>query len=236
MTGKDGLPSNKKTGSGVDAFLRQVAVAPRRTPSNEGGRLLFAMDATASRQPTWDRAARLQGEMFEVARELGGLDIQLGFFRGFGEFKVSPWTADAGALLKLMTSVNCLAGETQISKIFKHARNETSKRKIDALVYVGDSFEEDVDEVGKIAGELGLLGLPAFMFHEGEDPLAGFAFQQFAKLSGGGYCRFDAASADALRELLRAVAVFAAGGRRALENLATNAGGEVKLLADQMKT
>ena len=173
--------------------------------------------------------------MFLAARDLGGLDVQLAFFRGFGEFKVSKWSADAAELARLMTGVGCLAGETQLGKLLKHAVNETRKRRVNALVYVGDCFEEDIDAVGRTAGELGLLGVPVFMFHEGADPVAGFAFQQIAKLSGGAYCAFDAASADALKELLAAVAVYAAGGRRALEDHAKVRGGEVLRIAHQVK-
>lgn len=237
MSKDDALPAASSSKTEVDAFLRRVAAAPKPPPkaAGERGRLLFAMDATASRQPMWDRAARTQAEMFEVTAELGGLDVQLVFYRGFREFKVSPWTSDPRALLRLMTSVTCLAGETQLHKVLKHAHNETAKGRVDALVFVGDAFEEDVDAVGKAAGELGLLGLPAFMFHEGENPLAAFAFQQVAQLSGGGYCRFDATAADALRQLLSAVAVYAAGGRRALEDMAAKQGGEVRLLAHQMR-
>ena len=217
-----------------DAFLAKLQRAPKPKPAGSGGRLLFALDATASRQPTWDRAAQLQAEMFQAAAELGGLDIQLAFFRGFGEFRVSPWTADADDLLRRMTGVGCLAGETQLVKVLKHARNEAGRAKVDALVYVGDSFEEDIDAAGAVAGELGLLGLPCFMFHEGRDTVAGFAFQQIAKLTGGAYHRFDASAADTLKQLLRAVAVFASGGLRALEAHAGKAGGEVRLLSDQL--
>ena len=236
MSKDDGLPSNSSSKAKVDAFLRQVAAVPRPAakPSSDRGRLLFGMDATSSRQPIWDRAAHTQAEMFDVTADLGGLDVQLVFYRGFGEFKVSPWTSDPRSLSKLMTSVTCLAGETQLWKILKHARNEGRKHKVDALVFVGDAFEEDVDAVGQTAGELGMLGLPAFMFHEGDNPLAGYAFQQVAKLSGGGYCRFDANSADMLRQLLSAVAVYAVGGRKALEDMADKQGGDVGLLAHQI--
>lgn len=225
----------EKAGSGsVDAFLDKLAATPRAKAPGSGGRLLFALDATASRQPTWDRAAHTQAEMFQAAAGLGGLDIQLAFFRGFGEFKVSPWTDNGGDLLRLMTSVRCLAGQTQLGRVLKHARNELKRRKIDALVYVGDSFEEDIDAVGGVAGELGLLGLPCFMFHEGEDPIAAFAFQQIAKLSGGAYHRFDASSAAILKELLRAVAVYASGGYKALEDHAETQGGEVLRITHQL--
>lgn len=235
---KDGkhLPSERSsTEAEVKAFLDQVVkIAPTTRSAGARGRLIFAMDATASRQPMWDRAARIQGEMFQATAALGGLDIQLVFYRGFGEFKVSRWTANEAELTRLMTSVSCMAGETQLRKVLVHAANEARQRKVNALVFVGDAFEEDIDAVGAAAGELGLLGVPAFMFHEGDDPMVAFAFQQVAKLSGGAYCRFDANSPDALKNLLSAVAVYAAGGNAALKELAKKQGGEVLKIAHQM--
>jgi len=238
MDDRDNLPGKASgkaaTRKDVDAFLDKIARTPARPMAAGRGRLLFAMDATASRQPTWDRAARLQGEMFQAAAQLGGLDVQLAFFRGFGEFQVSKWTGDGEGMARLMTKVSCLAGETQIGKVLQHAVNETGRGRVNALVYVGDACEEDVDSLGTKAGELGVLGVPAFMFHEGDDPIAAFAFQQVARLTGGAYCRFDAASADILRELLSAVAVFAAGGRKALTDHAAKQGGAVLRIAHQV--
>ena len=233
--GDSKVPTTRSSQAQVDAFLERVRTMPAVRKPGTRGRLIFAMDATASREPTWDIAAQIQGQMFTETAALGGLDIQLVFYRGFGEFKVSGWTADEKSLLKLMQVVHCLAGQTQIGKVLQHAANETKNRKINALVFVGDAFEEDIDAVGKVAGELGLLGVPAFMFHEGDDPLAGFAFQQVARLTNGAYCQFDSSSARALRELLSAVAVYAAGGRPALEDLARKRGGEVLKIAHQVK-
>lgn len=231
----DKLPT-KSNSADVQDFLSKVAATPVRNRSGEKGRLIFAMDATASREPSWDRACHLQGEMFQETATLGGLEIQLAYYRGFGEFKASPWMTDSQALLKQMTSVFCLAGETQIKKVLRHAVNETKKKSVNALVFIGDCVEEDVDALGAVAGELGLLGVPAFLFHEGQDPIAEFAFKQIATLTNGAYCRFDGASAQTLRELLRAVAVFAAGGRPALENYAKKEGGAVLQIAHQMKS
>ena len=220
----------------VGSFLSKVAATPKRGCNTAGrGKVMFALDATASRQPTWDKAATMQGRMFETTAALGGLDIQLAFYRGFGEFKVSQWTNNGTELARLMTSVACLAGETQIQKVLGHAVNEAKQGQLNALIFVGDSCEEDVDRLGARAGELGLLGVPAFIFHEGSDPIAQFAFEQIAKLTGGACCRFDGASADTLGRLLAAVAAFAAGGRKALENLAKNEGGAVALLTNQMR-
>ena len=229
------VPSALSPQAAVDAFLEQARKIPVPRGPGGRGRLIFAMDATASREPTWDMAAEIQGEMFAETAALGGLDIQLVFYRGFGEFKVSKWAADGNSLLRLMTGVQCLAGQTQIGKVLKHAANETRKQRVDALVFVGDAFEEDIDAVGQAAGEIGLLGVPAFMFHEGPDPIAAFAFQQVAKLTNGAYCQFDASSARVLRELLAAVAVYAAGGRAALEDYGRKKGGEVLRLTHQVK-
>jgi len=60
----------------------------------------------------WDHAAQIQGEMFVETAALGGLEIQLCFYRGFGEFKVSPWLHRSEDLLRMMTSVFCAAGQT----------------------------------------------------------------------------------------------------------------------------
>jgi hypothetical protein len=228
------VPANRSSSTDVADFLNRLAATPSVKTSGSRGRLVFAMDATASRQPMWDHAARIQGEMFTETKALGGLDIQLCFYRGFGEFKVSPWLERSSDLLRMMTSVFCRAGKTQIRKVLAHTVAETGKRRVGALVFVGDCVEEDVDRLGALAGELGVLGVPAFMFHEGRDPMAAFAFKEIARLSGGAYCRFDEGSARTLRELLSAVAVFAAGGRLALEDLANRRGGDIKQIAHQL--
>lgn len=216
----------------MDAFLGKVSSTPTR--KGERGRLIFAMDATASRQPMWDRASQIQGEMFTETAALGGLEIQLVFYRGFGEFMASPWLRDEKTFLRLMTSVTCMAGETQLGKVLRHTINETKKKKVNALVFVGDCMEEDVDRLGGLAGQMGLLGVPAFVFHEGSDPIAAYAFKQVAHLSNGAYCGFDSSSAHMLKDLLGAVAVFAAGGRLALEDMARERGGEVLKIAHQV--
>ena len=231
MTDKSKLPT-RSSQTEVDAFLRKVAKAPGAGAGR--GRLIFAMDATASRGPTWDQACHIQAEMFRETQALGGLEVQLAYYRGFGEFQASEWVKDAGALLKRMTGVSCLAGHTQIAKVLRHAIAETKGQKVGALVFVGDCLEEDLDALGDLAGQLGLLGVPCFMFHEGGDPIARNAFEQIARLTGGAFCRFDASSAQQLRDLLAAVAVYAAGGRKALGDYSDRKGGIVRQLTHQV--
>jgi hypothetical protein len=233
---KDNKPLvSPSTGSEVDAFLRRVATTPVRRVTGRRGRLLFALDATASRQPTWDRACRIQGEMFTETAALGGLETQLCWYRGFGEFHADAWTSDAQTLLRHMTGVTCLGGTTQIARLLGHALAESRRLKVDALVFVGDCMEEDAERLYALAGELALVGVPVFLFQEGQDPAAHAVFQHIARLSGGAHCRFDAGSARQLRDLLSAVAVYAAGGRRALEDFGRRRGGAVALLTQQVR-
>ena len=238
MMAERGKPPDRKlperTGAGaVDAFVKKLAGMPVIRPAGARGRLMFSLDATASRQPTWDRACDLQAEMFTEAAGLGGLDVQLVYYRGFGEFEASRWLGDSVELTRRMTGVRCLGGRTQIGRVLRHAIAETKTKRVNALVFVGDAMEEGIDELCDFAGQLGVLGLPVFLFHEGHDPVAEAAFQQIARLSGGACCPFDAGSARQLRELLRAVAVYAAGGRKALEDFSRSAGGHALLLTRQ---
>ena len=56
-------------------------------------------------------------------------------------------------------------------------------------------MEEKIDDLCAAAGELGLLGVPVFMFQEGDDPVAENAYREIARLSHGAYCRFDTGAA-----------------------------------------
>ena len=230
-------PSSLPTGQGgdnraVDAFLDKIARTPAVARAGARGRLIFALDATLSRQPTWDLALGLQSRMFETAAVSGGLDVQLVYFRGLGECRASRFVTDGNGLAGLMQKIDCRGGHTQIGKVLKHALGETREKKVAALVYVGDAMEENADALCVSAGELGMLGLKAFMFQEGGDPVAGAAFREIARLTGGVYAAFDASAPKKLADLLAAAAAYAAGGRTALEKQ----GGEAaRLLLTQMR-
>lgn len=235
MGKQSGELASRSSQAAVKNFLDTLAHAPAAKAPGQGGRLIFALDATASREPTWDRACQIQGEMFEATASLGGLEIQMVFYRGFGEFRAAPWLGNSTELVRHMTAVRCRGGQTQIERILRHAKSESKKKKVDALVFVGDCVEEDVDRLCALAGELGLLGVPAFVFQEGFEPLAMRTFKEIARLTKGAYCQFDSASAQQLRALLSAVAVYAAGGRRALEDYSKRAGAEVLKIAHQIR-
>src|SRR5262245_58702969 len=224
-------PAKRSSRADVDAFMSEVKRLTPATAAGQRGRLIFALDATMSRQPTWDTACRLQADMFREAAAIGGLDVQLVYFRSLAECRASRWVADADRLAELMSRIDCRGGHTQIAKVLSHTRNETERVKVQALVYVGDAMEEAIDDLCAAAGRLGLLGVPAFMFQEGYDPVAEQAYREVARLSRGAYCRFDPGAAHELAELLRAAAAYAAGGVKALADLkARHSAGAQKLL------
>ncbi len=228
------FPDKPSSSKDLSAFLDKANTLPQRSESHikQSGRLIFAMDATASRQPSWDRACQLQGQMFLATDRLGGLAIQLCYYRGFNEFHSSPWLSDSQSLLRRMSAVSCLGGHTQLDKVLKHCLQQHRSKRINAVVIIGDAVEESVDTLCAKAGELGLLGVPLFMFQEGYEPRVKHCFQQMAQLSKGAYATFDERSADLLADMLAAVATFASGGYDALQRLPSNA---AKQLLEQLK-
>jgi hypothetical protein len=215
----DGPPAKAQSAT-IDAFVSKAKALGPRADGRPRGRLVFALDATMSRQPTWDLACQLQADMFTATESVAGLSVQLIYFRGFDECRASRWVVTPSALTDLMTQIDCRGGHTQIGRVLAHVRKTFAQEPVRALVFVGDAMEEPIDDLCALAGELGLLGVKAFMFQEGHDPVAAQGFQEIARLTGGAYARFDAGSAGVLAGLLRAAATYASGGSDALVRLA----------------
>ena len=232
LTGKDNGQLPVSNENDVRAFLTKVA-----TMRKSGGeaRLIFSVDATASRQATWDVASQLQTEMFFSTQTLSRLNVQLCYFRGFGEFFSSNWQGNPEEIARIMSGIHCEAGITQLERLLRHAIKENEKQKIKCVVYIGDAMEENIDVLAQLAGQLGLLNVPLFMFQEGGDPVARQAFMDMSRLSGGAYSQFDSASAEQLKDLLKAVPIYPAGGLKALENFSKTSNKNVKLLEQQLK-
>jgi hypothetical protein len=192
------------------------------------GRLIFALDATASRQPTWDTAAALTSQMFATVVAIGGLDVQLVYYRG-DECVASRWLSDGKALSSIMRGVLCQAGYTQIGAVLAHLRKENACQQVNALVLISDACEEDPPTLYAEACE---LNVPAFLFQEGDDGGVARIYQELAHITKGAYCKFDSGAAQRLADLLKAVAAFVAGGVKALANQDTAA---AKLLLTQVR-
>lgn len=216
--------------SNLPANVSSRVAAALEKYSTGMGRLIFALDATASRQPIWDLSAKLQGQLFAEAGKLGGLQIKLVYYRGLNECRASRWTTNMHELANVMTGILCRAGETQINKIIAHVRKENAAQKVNALIFVGDACEEKPSELFDAAAG---LGVPLFMFQEGTDPVVEQTFKELVRLTGGAYCRFEPGAEAKLGELLRAVAAFAAGGVKALADMRSE--GARKLLG-QLRT
>jgi hypothetical protein len=163
--------------------------------------------------------------MFEEVAKIGGLEIQLVYYRGMRECQASRWVSDGRALADLMAKIDCRSGLTQISRVLEHVRKEHARQKVQAFVFVGDAIEEQPSELQAAAAG---LGVPGFVFQEGDDPIVARVFKEIARLTKGVHCHFTSDAARELAELLRAVAAYAAGGRQAL--LASQSAGARKLL------
>ncbi len=218
----------RSTSQEIAAFLKAVD----KTDMAQSGRLIFSLDATISRQPTWTRAMTIQSSMFDAVGKAGGLSVQLVFFRGFDECRASKWVINAAALRDLMQGIECRGGHTQIAKVLNHANREATKAKVSALIFIGDAMEESIDSLCQLAGELGLKGVRCFFFQEGNDATAERGFREMARLTGGAYFRLGPDSAKELAELLGAVAIYARGGIKALSNSGRR---EAHLLLEQIK-
>jgi hypothetical protein len=198
----------------IEAFLAKARALEVARTSGGRGRLVFAIDAKVS---TTDLGYRLSTTESDV--------------RGSGR---DWWARYSACLLSGAPRVRFFTLDRRCT----HTRWPDGKNQLPcwhdsdwqgarrALVFVGDAMEETAADLCAAARE---LGLPVFLFQEGDDPEATRVFREIARLTNGAYCRFDPGSARQLAELLRAVAVYAAGGRRAL--LASGNAGAVKLLA-----
>jgi hypothetical protein len=195
----------------------------------EKARLIFVLDATASRQETWDKAAGLTAQMFKAAAAAGGLEMQLVYFRGERECTASKWVSDPAELSRIMSKIMCRTGYTQIERALKAVGKEHQHQKVAAAIVISDSLEEEPNRVYAAARE---LSVPVFMFQEGDDAEIASVYAKVASITKGAACQFDGGSAARLADLLKAVAAFASGGIKALSGQNTAA---ARLLLSKLK-
>ena len=177
-----------------------------------------------SRQPTWDMALALQADMFHAVKAVGGLDVQLVYFRGAGECRASKWVSDPDALARA-DDARHLPRRLHADRQGAEARAQRRPAKRRQRARLRRRLH------GGGASTI-CAGAPASWrcwacrcscSRRARTPAPRRAFREIARLTKGAYCRFDAGSAAQLRELLSAVAVYAAGGRKALAGAAPGA-------------
>ena len=83
----------------LDQFLAKASAIAR--PS---GRLVFGVDATASREPTWKLACEITAQMFRRTAPVGKLSVQLVAYGG-DWCKATPWKDSGAELAALMPPV-----------------------------------------------------------------------------------------------------------------------------------
>lgn len=220
----------------VDAFLQTLQSSAPKAAAGGKVRIIFALDATMSRQATWDQAAIIQSDMFLEAGKMGALDVQLVYFRGYAECRASQWVNAPEKLAKLMRKIHCEGGTTQIERVLRHGLSEAEEKPVSAVIYIGDAMEESIDMLCAKAGALALQNVPLFIFQEGRDMLAERAFREMARLTKGAWCPFDQNSAHQLRHLLRAIIIYAQGGRKALADKSRTGHQGATQLLRHMKT
>lgn len=182
-------------------------------------RLLFTMDATASREASWNVAKEITGAMFEAVP--GALDVALAYHGGGRLQEITPFSPESKAFLDKVHMVRCTAGKTALNQILAQATQIT---RLKALIYVGDCFEDSPTDAVELAGQLKLRGVRCFLFHDASSKTLGYdvetartVFASIAKITGGALLPFDESSPQMVKALLEAISVYAAQGIKALE-------------------
>src|SRR5262249_60431943 len=89
-TDRGRAPAATATRAEIDAFIAHVKDLAPSVESGRRGRLIFALDATMSRQPMWDTACRLQADMFREGVGIGGVGWQGACYPGVRRCAGSP--------------------------------------------------------------------------------------------------------------------------------------------------
>lgn len=221
----------KATAAATEKEIIESAIATQSRP-----RLLFAMDATASREGAWNVAKEITGTMFEAVP--GALDVALAWHSGGRLQQVTPFSPDTRSFLEKVHAVRCVAGGTALKEILARA---TSTVRLKALIYIGDCFEENASEALELAKQLKLRGVRCFLFHDRSSMVQGYdvdtaskVFGEIARITGGALLPFDESAPELVKQLLEAIAYYAAQGMKALQAKSKTLPA-ARLLLEQMK-
>jgi hypothetical protein len=204
------------------------AEPPVETGTPVRPRLVFAVDATASREPAWAAARQVTDALVKALP--GALDVALAVHGGSRVHTFTAFTNDAKTLRDRAAGVACEAGMTRLLPILAASLKRPAVR---VVVYIGDVFEESVVQGRRLADEMGGKGIKLIVLHDTADASARRdveVFWDLAKRTGGCVLPFDASASGRLRDLLSAVAVYAVGGEKLLRERRHDLPGAVALL------
>jgi hypothetical protein len=204
------------------------AEPPTDTGAPSRPRLVFAVDATASREPAWTAARQVTDALVKALP--GELDVALAVHGGSRVHTFTAFTNDARTLRDLAAGVECHAGLTRLLPILAASLKRQAVR---VVIYIGDVFEESLPQGRQLADQMGALGIKLIVLHDTADRGArrdAEVFWDLAKRTGGCVLPFDASASGRLRDILSAVAVYAVGGEKLLRERQHALPGAVALL------
>ena len=204
------------------------AEPPTETDTPHRPRLVFAVDATASREPAWAAARQVTDALVKALP--GELDVALAVHGGSRVHTFTAFTNNAATLRDRAAGVSCQAGMTRLLPILSASLKHPGVR---VVVYIGDVFEENVVLGRRLADAMGVAGTKLIVLHDTADLSArrdAEVFWDLAKRTGGCVLPFDASAPGRLRDLLSAVAVYAVGGEKLLRQRRHELPGALALL------
>ncbi len=196
--------------------------------SDSGPRLIFAVDATASREPAWSAARQVTDALVKALP--GALKVALAVHGGGRVHTFTPFTSDPATLRDRAAGVTCQSGLTRLLPILAIGLKQPDVR---VVIYIGDVFEENIDQGRRLTDAMGARGTRLIVLHDTADRGArrdAEVFWDLAKRTGGCVLPFDSHAPGKLRELLSAVAVYAVGGEKLLRDRRADLPGAVALL------
>jgi hypothetical protein len=215
----------------TQATLRSAlshAEPPMETATPARPRLVFAVDATASREPAWSAARQVTDALVKTLP--GALDVALAVHGGSRVHTFTAFTSDANTLRDRAAGVTCQAGVTRLLPILAASLKQ---QRVQVVIYIGDVFEEGVIHGRRLADAMGAQGTKLIVLHDTADPTSrrdADVFWDLANRTGGCVLPFDASAPSRLRDLLSAVAVYAVGGEKLLRERRHDLPGAVALL------
>jgi hypothetical protein len=204
------------------------AEPPPETGTPPRPRLIFAVDATASREPAWAAARQVTDALVKALP--GELDVALAVHGGSRVHTFTAFINEANTLRDRAAGVSCQAGMTRLLPILSASLKHPGIR---IVIYVGDVFEESLLQGRRLADLMSAQKTKLIVLHDTADPGArrdAEVFWDLAKRTGGCVLPFDASAPGRLRDLLSAVAVYAVGGEKLLRARRHDLPGAVVLL------
>ncbi|MEW8092424.1 MAG: hypothetical protein AB2784_22700 [Candidatus Thiodiazotropha endolucinida] len=195
---------------------RAITRYKTRAAAKRGVRIGFIIDATASRRKTWEEAQVIQARMFKATQDISALNLRLVHYGG-ENLNDLGWESDVRKIAAHMAAVRCERGLTQINDALRLFLDEAPEDKADAIILIGDSFEEDSDDTAHLTKQLKRQKIKIFSFIDGDDLTGTTVFEKLATNTGGTFAQFG--EDLPLAALCEGVALLTSGGRKALRHL-----------------